>query len=121
MTEHGPYKIQVLRGAKSWMLWGWGISCESTSPRPPTVRVLRIGEHTLPTELIDHDYWLVDDVHPVRMHYRPTGEFLGASIEPDLLDTYRAAREHAWELAEPFPAWWERHPELHRDAYQKVS
>jgi len=62
------------------------------------IRVLRLGEHQLPTELIDHDYWLLDDVHPVRMHYGDTGEFYRASHVPDLLEEYRAARNAAWNL-----------------------
>ncbi len=85
------------------------------------VRVLRIGEHPLPAELVGHDYWLLDDAHPVRMHYGPTGEFVGATVEDDLIDVYRIARDTAWTLAEPFTAWWARHPEHHRDARRKVA
>jgi hypothetical protein len=70
------------------------------------VHVLRIGEHQLPSELVDHAYWLLDDTHPVHMHYAPTGQFTGATVEPDLLERYRAARDEAWRLAEPFTAWW---------------
>ncbi|WP_028937479.1 DUF6879 family protein [Pseudonocardia spinosispora] len=85
------------------------------------VRILRQGEHQLPSILVDHDYWLIDDTHPVRMHYAETGEFLGATLEPSMLDMYRSSRDAAWAMAEPFTDWWGRHPELARSRYGKVS
>jgi len=97
--------------------WGYAPNAEAGED----IRVLRVGEHQLPTPLVDHDYWLLDDIHPVRMHYADTGEFIGATLEPDLLELYRSARGGAWSLAEPFTGWWERHPELHRDAPGKVA
>lgn len=79
------------------------------------VRVLHLGEHRLPATLIDHDFWLIDDVHPVRMRYGDTGEFLGATIEPEMIDVYRAGRDTCWTRGELFAAWWSRHPEHHRN------
>lgn len=84
------------------------------------VRVLHIGEHQLPGELVDHDYWLIDDVHPIRMHYGDSGEFLGASVVPDMIDVYRIARDVCWQAAVPFTDWWANHAEYHRDA-RKVA
>ncbi|MBV9312722.1 MAG: hypothetical protein JO100_03055 [Pseudonocardia sp.] len=85
------------------------------------VRVLHVGEHRLPATLVEHDYWLIDDVHPLRMHYAADGTFEGATVEPELLETYRQAREVAWALAEPFCVWWGRHPELRCDAGRQTS
>jgi hypothetical protein len=96
--------------------WGYAVN----GPYGDEVRVLHVGEHPLPDLITDHDYWLIDDTHAVRMHYDPTGAFEGATVEPDLLELYRQARSLAWELAEPFEPWWARHPELHRVNYQKV-
>jgi hypothetical protein len=85
------------------------------------VRVLDIAEHQLPAELVDHDYWLLDDRHAVRMHYAGDGQFLGATVESEMIDTYRAGRDTAWRHAEPFVAWWQRHPEYRRDVRRKAS
>lgn len=102
--------------------WGYVL----TSGAGEDIRVLHIGEHQIPAELVDHDYWLLDDTHPVRMHYAATGAFLGATVEPDLIDLYRSGRRAVWgtevqPVAEEFAIWWSRHPELHRDARWKVA
>jgi hypothetical protein len=85
------------------------------------IRVLRLGEHGLPPELPDHDFWLLDNTHPLRMHYGPTGEFVGATVEHAMIDTYRRCRDTTWKLGEDFSRWWNRHPDLHRDADRKVA
>ena len=85
------------------------------------IRVLDPADHRLPAELVDHDYWLLDDVRAVRMHYAEGGAFLGATVEPDLIEAYRAGRDAAWRLAEPFNTWWNRHPEHHRDNDGKAA
>jgi hypothetical protein len=97
--------------------WGYVF----TSAAGEDIRVLYPGEHQLPDALIDHDYWLLDQVHAVRMHYADSGEFLGATIEPDLVDAYRLGRDTAWLRAEPFSPWWNRHPEYHRQSHGKVT
>jgi hypothetical protein len=48
--------------------WGYAL----TTAAGEEVRVLREGEHPIPVELVDHGYWLLDDTHPVRMHYADT-------------------------------------------------
>ena len=85
------------------------------------IKVLDPAEQAIPDELVDHDYWLLDDRHAVRMHYADTGEFLGATIEPDLLELYRHARAVAWAAAESFTIWWARHPEHHRNALRRAA
>jgi hypothetical protein len=86
-------------------------------PAGEDVRVLRRGEHAIPDSIIATDFWLVNDAHVIPMHYDEGGRFLGAELLPDnQLDAYRRTRDVAWAAAEPFLAWWARHPELHRHA-----
>jgi hypothetical protein len=49
------------------------------------------------------------------MDYDPAGVFRGAWVvgERDA-PFYTALRDLLWHVAEPFPAWWARHPEHHR-------
>ncbi|MGH3910556.1 MAG: DUF6879 family protein [Pseudonocardiaceae bacterium] len=50
-----------------------------------------------------------------RTHYDDDGHFLGAIVvDPAESGRYQAARDAAWDAAEPFEAWWARHPEYHR-------
>jgi hypothetical protein len=79
------------------------------------IRVLRRGEHTFPSELIDRDFWIVDGAKVIDMHYDEHGRFLGAELlGAGQLNDHLRAHAAAWAAAEPFAAWWARHPELHR-------
>lgn len=77
------------------------------------VRILRASEHPIP-QLLDFDYWLINDRDLARMHYDMTGAFLGAESTPRLVREARREIAACWEVAEPVAAWWRRHPELHR-------
>lgn len=77
------------------------------------VRILRAGEHPIP-QLLDFDYWLINDRDLARMHYDARGAFLGAESAPRLLREARREITACWEVAEPVTCWWHRHPELHR-------
>lgn len=79
------------------------------------IGILDLTERSRPDGLVDHDFWLIDNEHPIRMHYDGGGRFLGAQPAPDLLDAYRTARDVATTLAEPFRKWWQRHPEEWRE------
>lgn len=93
--------------------WGYAYNV----PAGDDTRILDLAERPLPAELVDHDFWLVDHEHPVRMHYDQAGRFLGATVADSAeLGRYQAARDAAWRAAEPFDAWWGRHPECHRAA-----
>ena len=80
------------------------------------IRVLDLGERALPDvgRWIQSDWWLLDDQHLVHMDCGLDGEFLGASVIADAAEA-GSARDRLWDAAEPFPMWWERHRELHRD------
>lgn len=74
------------------------------------IHVLDLAERDLPTVLVDHDFWLIDDKYPLRMHYSETGEFVGAHLV-DNVELYQKARDAALAAAEPFERWWARRPE----------
>jgi hypothetical protein len=93
--------------------WGYAYNV----PAGDDTRVLDLSQRPMPDALVPHDFWLVDHEYPVRMHYDDVGRFLGATVvDPAEKDRYRAARDAAWRAAEPFDAWWVRHPEYHRVA-----
>lgn len=93
--------------------WGYAYNV----PAGDDTRILDLSERELPAAVLDHDFWLVDDEYPVRMHYDDVGRFLGATvIDPAGVGEYQAARDAAWRAAEPFEGWWGRHPEYHRVA-----
>ncbi len=78
------------------------------------IRILDLTDIPTPGWLGEHDFWLIDDTHPIQMHYDESGRFLGADAVPELLDTYRHTRDAAIAAAEPFVLWWTNHPEEHR-------
>jgi len=79
------------------------------------VRIVDLTEQSLPDPFPDHDFWLLDGQHVVRMHYDSRGRFVGASVPAvDDVALYRQARDAAWAVARPFTAWWQSHPEFHR-------
>lgn len=112
------HRVRVLRSPLSdydryACEWGYAYNV----PAGDDTRVLDLTEQSLPVEVVDHDFWLIDHKRPVRMHYDRAGRFLGASlVELAELNRYQAARDGAWYAAEPFQPWWDRHPEYHRAA-----
>ncbi|HEU0087479.1 MAG TPA: hypothetical protein VFQ77_07490 [Pseudonocardiaceae bacterium] len=93
--------------------WGYAYNV----PAGDDTRILDLSERPLPAAVPDHDFWLVDQEHPVRLHYDNAGRFVGASVvDPAELGRYQAARHAAWSAAVPFEAWWAQHPEYHRVA-----
>jgi len=111
------YRVRVLGGPAGLSdyeryacEWGYAYNARAGEG----VFVLDRGERSVPSAVVDHDFWLLDDEVPIRMHYAEDYRFVGATVEPDLLDTYRAARDSALAAAVPFALWWARHPELRR-------
>lgn len=105
------YRVRLLRTPLNDYLrysceWGYVLNAEAGEE----IHVLDLAERELPPEVVDHDFWLIDDKHPLRMHYGKSGEFLGAELV-DSLGRYQKAREAAMAAAEPFTQWWARHPE----------
>lgn len=95
--------------------WGYVVT---TTETPEDVRILDLSEMPRPQELaaVDHDFWLVDDEHVVRMHYDDDSTFLGADLlSSEHTPRYRAARDAAWREAIDFGDWWAVRPADHRD------
>lgn len=79
------------------------------------IRVLHRGEHEIPPDLVERDFWIIRNSIVVTMHYDEHGSFDGAEVaEPDELGDHLRTRDQAWAAAEPFATWWARHPEVHR-------
>lgn len=105
------YRVRVLRTPLNDYLrfeceWGYLLNAEAGEE----IHVLDLAERELPAEVVDHDFWLIDDKYPLRMHYSETGEFIGGELV-DSLELYRKARDAALAVSEPFEQWWARHPE----------
>jgi hypothetical protein len=90
----------------------WGYSPNSAAGED--IRILDLAERPRPEGLVDHDFWLIDDRHAIRMYYDASGRYLGAEPVEDPAP-YRRARDAAVTAAEPFPAWWARHCEEWRE------
>lgn len=57
------------------------------------------------------DFFVVDGTTAIRMHYADDSTFLGATVVNAVPETYVALRDLLWSAAEPFSAWWARHPQ----------
>lgn len=77
------------------------------------IRVLHRSEHPVPPDLVERDFWVVDDAEVILMHYDEQGRFEAAETADDP-GPYVATRDAAWAAGEPFARWWARHPELGR-------
>lgn len=112
------HRVHVLRTPLTDYLryeceWGYALNSEAGED----IRILDLSERPLPDSLPDHDFWLIDDQFPIRMHYDKDGVFLGADpADNSALPGYRLARDRAVAAAEAFGAWWDRHREEHRMA-----
>ena len=91
--------------------WGYALNEQAGED----IRILREGEHDIPANLIEAEYWLVNDEIALPTLYDGRGRFLGAGwLDPERSAEYLDDRDRAWTAAEPFGQWWARHPELHR-------
>jgi hypothetical protein len=111
------YRVRILGGPNGTTPyerysaeWGYAYNVRAGEG----VFVLDRSERPVPPPVLQHDYWLLDDEVAIRMHYEVDGQFAGATMEPNMLDAYRASRDAAMAAAVPFAAWWARHPEQRR-------
>jgi hypothetical protein len=99
LTEYERYECQ----------WGYVPLVEHGED----IRILDLTDTPFPLAAVG-DFSVFDDVHAIRMHYDDAGVFLGASVVERDVEFFAAVRDLLWRLAEPFGAWWARHPEHHR-------
>lgn len=92
--------------------WGYAPNSEAGED----IRVLDLSETSRPADLVDEEFWLLDDTHVLRMIYDDAGRFIGSELA-EAPDRYRAARDAAIAASEPFETWWARHPEEHRSSW----
>ncbi|QFG22866.1 DUF6879 family protein [Actinomadura sp. WMMB 499] len=111
------YKVHILRSPISEYLrfeceWGYAVS----SQYGQEVFILDEAEHARPEGVPDEDFWLFDDGKVALLRYDDGGRFLGAELVDGAgADAYRGYRDAVMEAAEPFAAWWDRHPEYRRE------
>jgi hypothetical protein len=103
------HRVHVLRTPLTDYLryeceWGYAYNAAAGED----IRILDVTERSVPDGLVDHDFWLIDDEHGIRMHYDAGGRFIGAEPVADPAP-YRRARDVAVAVAEPFDNWWSRH------------
>jgi hypothetical protein len=109
------HRVHVLRTPLTDYLryeceWGYLPNAEAGED----IRILDLTDQARPPGLVDHDFWLVDDQHAIRMHYTADGQFLGATPADDPIP-YQRARDAAVAASEPFTDWWARHSEEWRE------
>lgn len=101
LSEHEIYECN----------WGYALNVSAGEE----IRVLRRGEHELPHDLIEAEYWIVNDSIAIGVLYDRHGRFRGAGwLGPEESAEYLRDRYRMWQAAEPFAWWWARHPEFHR-------
>ncbi|QXV63508.1 DUF6879 family protein [Amycolatopsis sp. TNS106] len=114
------YRVHVVRSPLTDYLrfdfeWGY-VHNEEAGER---IGILDLAERDAPSELINHDFWLIDDEHLVLMHYDDRGRFTGAEPVDDVneLARYQACAQAAWSAAQPFGDYWRGHPDAWRDSH----
>ena len=92
----------------------WGYALNVTAGED--VGVIDLSEQSLPGDVVDHDFWLLDDALVIVMHYDRHGHFEAGEIaSADRLPDYVRTRNNLETAAEDFQTWWARHPERHRN------
>ncbi len=93
----------------------WGYSYNVAAGQD--VRILELPADDLFREVARlGDFWVIDGLTVVQMHYDGGGQFLGADLIPEDegAGLFRAVAGLLWRQAEPFTSWWSAHPEFHR-------
>ncbi|MGH3938947.1 MAG: DUF6879 family protein, partial [Pseudonocardiaceae bacterium] len=106
------YRVHVVRSPLNDYLrfeceWGYVYNAQAGEH----IRILDLAERPRPAELIDEDFWLIDEREALRMHYSEDGKYVGAERTPDeMLPRYLAAKDAAWSGAVGFADYWKAHP-----------
>lgn len=79
------------------------------------IRILDLAGQPRPPFVVDDEFWLLDRERAALMHYDERGRFDHAdTVEGFDATPIVLAADMAWDAAEPFTAWWARHPQYHR-------
>ncbi len=111
------YRVHVVRSPLNDYLrfefeWGYVYNARAGEH----IRILDLAERPKPADLLDEDFWLIDDREVLRMHYSEDGKYLGAKIAPEeVVPRYQAAKDAAWSGAVDFADYWDAHPGYWRD------
>jgi hypothetical protein len=111
------YRVHVVRSPLNDYLrfeceWGYVYNARAGEH----IRILDLAERPRPADLLDEDFWLIDDREVLRMHYDDAGRYLGAEVAPEeALPRYLAAKDAAWSGAVDFAEYWKAHPGYWRD------
>ena len=124
MTARGVtyHRVHVVHSPLSEYLryeceWGY----TRYTQRGERAYILDTAEVARPRDVPDYDFWLLDDMHVIRMHY-DDGAFTGAELLPAAaLEQHRRARDAAIAAATPFETWWAAHPQFHREHWLGVA
>jgi hypothetical protein len=111
------YRVRILGGQHGLTDYErysceWGYDLNSRAGEG--IFIIDRAQQAPPSGIADHDFWLINDELPIRMHYASDGQFEGATIEPSLLQLYQESRNAAMGVATPFAGWWPLRPEYHR-------
>jgi hypothetical protein len=114
------YRVHVVTGPLSDYLrfeFEWGYTHNAAAGEH--IRILDLTDPRRPPgvpDLVDEDFWLIEEAHGIRMHYDPEGRFTGAElVDEQTVARYRRARAAAWGAAVPFDEYWQAHPQYWRD------
>lgn len=81
--------------------------------------VLRAGEHEIPDDLMQCEYWIVNGSIAVLSYYDARGVFVGAGwLDRERSRPFLDDWQRAVTAAEPWDSWWAKHPELHERSHR---
>ncbi len=114
------YRVHVVRGPLTGyerFEFEWGFVLNEKAGEH--IRILDLTERARPADLVDEDFWLIEDDHAARMLYDGQGHFVGAEVVEDAetLQRYQSARMAALEAAVPFSTWWQSHTQYWRERH----
>lgn len=108
-------RVRVLYGPPDDYLrfeLGWVYAANAAAGEQ--IRILDLTERARPDGVLDDEFWLLDGARAVLMHYDDQGRFQhGDTVEGLDANPIVLAGDVAWATAEPFTAWWARHPHYH--------
>ncbi|MGH8903007.1 MAG: DUF6879 family protein [Egibacteraceae bacterium] len=116
------YRVHVVHSPLSEYLcyeceWGYAYNMKLTGEE---VHILDTAERPRPQGLPNEDFWLLDDIKVIRMHYDVENRFVGGELLPESEALkYCRYRDLAVAAAVPFDEYWAAHPQYWRESWLK--